>query len=45
MKETTCKNLQEIGAFALAGGCTPKQMKQIAEMIREARNYRWVGVY
>jgi GAF domain-containing protein len=45
MKETTCKNLQEIGAFALAGGCTPKQMKQIAEMIRGARDYRWVGVY
>jgi L-methionine (R)-S-oxide reductase len=45
MKETTCKNLQEIGAFALAGGCTPKRMKQIAEMIRAARNYRWVGVY
>ena len=45
MKETTCKKLQEIGALALAGGCTPKRMKQIAEMIREARNYRWVGVY
>jgi L-methionine (R)-S-oxide reductase len=45
MKETTCKKLQEIGAFALAGGCTPKRMKQIAEMIRAARNYRWVGVY
>jgi L-methionine (R)-S-oxide reductase len=45
MKETTCKKLQEIGAFALAGGCTPKRMKQVAEMIRAARNYRWVGVY
>lgn len=45
MKETTCKKLQELGAFALAGGCTPKRMKQLVEMIREARNYRWVGVY
>ncbi len=43
MKETTCKKLQEIGAFALAGGCTPKRMKQLVEMIRAARNYRWVG--
>jgi putative methionine-R-sulfoxide reductase with GAF domain len=45
MKETTCKKLQEIGAFALAGGCTRKRMKQLVEMIREARNYRWVAVY
>src|SRR2546423_1843434 len=33
MKETTCKKLQEIGAFALAGGCTRKRMKQLVEMI------------
>src|SRR5262249_20772640 len=45
MKETTCKKLQEIGAFALAGGCTKKRMKQVVEMIRAARNYRWVAVY
>jgi putative methionine-R-sulfoxide reductase with GAF domain len=45
MKETTCKKLQEIGAFALAGGCTRKRMKQLVEMIRAARNYRWVAVY
>jgi len=45
MKETTCKKLQEIGAFALAGGCTRKRMKQVVEMIRAARDYRWVGVY
>ena len=45
MKETTCKKLQEIGAFALAGGCTPKRMKQVVEMIRAARDYRWVAVY
>ena len=45
MKETTCKKLQEIGAFALAGGCTRKRMTQLVEMIRGARDYRWVGVY
>jgi putative methionine-R-sulfoxide reductase with GAF domain len=45
MKETTCKKLQEIGAFALAGGCAKKRMKQVVEMIRAARNYRWVAVY
>jgi putative methionine-R-sulfoxide reductase with GAF domain len=45
MKDTTCKKLQEIGAFALAGGCTRKRMKQLVEMIRTARNYRWLAVY
>jgi putative methionine-R-sulfoxide reductase with GAF domain len=45
MKETTCKKLQEIGAFALAGGCARKRMKQLVEMIRAARHYRWVAVY
>jgi len=45
MKETTCKKLQEIGAFALAGGCTRKRMKQLVEMIRTARDYRWLAVY
>jgi len=45
MKETTCKKLQEIGGFALAGGCTRKRMKQLVEMIRAARDYRWVGIY
>src|SRR4029077_16610632 len=45
MKQTTCKQLQEIGAFALAGGCTRKRMKQLVEMIRGARGYRWVGLY
>ena len=45
MKETTCKKLQEIGAFALAGGCTRKRMKQLVEMIRSARDYRWLAVY
>src|SRR5438132_13612663 len=45
MKETTCKKLQEIGAFALAGGCTRKRLKHLVEMIRAARNYRWVAIY
>ena len=43
MKETTCKKLQEIGGFALAGGCTRKRMKQLVEMIRAARDYRWLA--
>src|SRR5438552_16923015 len=45
MKEIACKKLQEIGGFALAGGCTRKLMKQLVEMIRAARNYRWLAVY
>jgi L-methionine (R)-S-oxide reductase len=45
MKAETCTSLQEIGAFALAGGCTAKRIKQVMEMIRAARDYRWVGVY
>src|ERR1700676_4933543 len=45
MKTTTCKDLQAIGAFVLAGGCTKSRIKQVAEMIRAARNYRWVGIY
>ena len=45
MKAETCKNLQQIGAFVLAGGCTAKRMKQVGEMIRAARGYRWVGIY
>src|SRR3984893_5450314 len=45
MKAETCKSLQEIGAFALAGGCTAKRIKQVVEMIRAARDYRWVGIY
>jgi GAF domain-containing protein len=45
MKPETCKKLQDIGGFVLAGGCTRKRMKQVAEMIRAARGYRWVGVY
>jgi GAF domain-containing protein len=45
MKAETCKSLQEIGAFVLAGGCNAKRIRHVAEMIRAARNYRWVGIY
>ena len=45
MKPETLKRLQEIGAFVLANGCDKSGMKQIAELIREARSYRWVGIY
>jgi L-methionine (R)-S-oxide reductase len=45
MKDETCKKLQDIGAFVLASGCTRKTIKQTAEMIRAARDYRWVGIY
>lgn len=45
MKTQTCKTLQEIGAFVLAGGCAPTRLKAVAEMIRVARKYRWVGIY
>jgi L-methionine (R)-S-oxide reductase len=42
---TTCKKLQEIGAFVLAGAKTPDQLCITAEMIRAACDYRWVGIY
>jgi L-methionine (R)-S-oxide reductase len=45
MNPDTVKRLQEIGGFALAGGCTKKRLKELVEMIRAARNYRWVGIY
>jgi L-methionine (R)-S-oxide reductase len=45
MHAATLKKLQEIGAFALAGGCAKKSLNHVAEMIRVARGYRWVGIY
>ncbi len=39
------KMLQELGAFILAGGKGPEAVKQMAEMIRAACEYRWVGIY
>src|SRR4029077_15102347 len=44
MKEATVKELQQLGGFVLAGACS-KRMKQVAQMIRAARAYRWVGIY
>ena len=44
MKEATVKELQQLGGFVLAGACS-KRMKQVAQMIRSARDYRWVGIY
>jgi L-methionine (R)-S-oxide reductase len=45
MQAATLKRLQEIGGFVLASGCKRKDMKKVAEMIRAARDYRWVGIY
>jgi GAF domain-containing protein len=45
MHSDTIKKLQEIGGFVLASGCKRKDMKKVAEMIRAARNYRWVAIY
>ena len=41
----TIKLLQELGAFILAGAKGPNDVKQMVEMIRESRGYRWTGVY
>lgn len=37
--------LQELGAFVLAGARGPRQLGMMAEMIRAACDYRWVGIY
>jgi len=39
------KKLQELGAFVLAGAKNPDQLCIMAEMIRTACDYRWVGIY
>ena len=39
------KKLQELGAFVLAGARGPRQLGVMAEMIRAACDYRWVGIY
>ncbi len=41
----TIQMLQELGAFILAGAKGKDDVKRMAEMIRTARGYRWVGVY
>src|SRR5438132_4289643 len=45
MHAETLKKLQDIGGFVLASGCTKKSLKQVAEMIRAARDYRFIAVY
>jgi L-methionine (R)-S-oxide reductase len=45
MHADTLKKLQDIGAFVLASGCTKKTVKQVAEMIRGARDYRFIALY
>jgi L-methionine (R)-S-oxide reductase len=45
MQADTLKKLQDIGGFVLASGCTKKSLKQVAEMIRSARDYRFIAVY
>jgi GAF domain-containing protein len=39
------KKLQELGAFILAGAKNPDQLCIVADMIREACDYRFVGIY
>jgi L-methionine (R)-S-oxide reductase len=45
MHNDTLKKLQDIGAFVLASGCTKKSIKQVAEMIRSARDYEFIAIY
>lgn len=45
MKATLTKKLQELGAYVLAGARDPHQLCSMAEMIRTACDYRWVGIY
>jgi L-methionine (R)-S-oxide reductase len=39
------KQLQELGAFVLAGAKKPDQLCTMAEMIRSACDYRYVAIY
>jgi GAF domain-containing protein len=39
------KKLQELGAFVLAGAKGPNHLCTMAEMIRAACDYRFVGIY
>src|SRR5207302_2714386 len=45
MHADTLKKLQDIGGFVLASGCTKKSLKQVAEMIRRARDYQFIAIY
>src|ERR1041385_2641862 len=39
------RHLQELGAYVLAGAKDPHQLCTMAEMIRSACDYRFVGIY
>lgn len=41
----TIRMLQELGAFILAGAKGAGDVKKMADMICDARGWRWVGVY
>ena len=43
--EATLKTLQELGGLVLAGAKGPHPLCEMAEMIRAACDYRWVGIY
>src|SRR5882762_9813751 len=45
MHADTLKKLQDIGGFVLATRCTKKSLKQVTEMIRAARDYRFIAIY
>src|SRR6266481_5843081 len=45
MEEESFEKLQDVVAFPLAGRWTPRRRVPFVEVIRAARNYRWVGVY
>lgn len=46
MKEPdTLRMLQEMGTFILAGAKGARDVKRMAEMLRAARGYCWVGIY
>ena len=45
MKKNSTKLLQDLGAFILAAPKDPSSLKTAAEMVRAARNYRWIGIY
>ena len=45
MHADTLKKLQDIGGFVLASGCTKKSLKEVAELIRAARDYRFIAIY
>src|SRR5437868_12616530 len=45
MHAETLKKLQDVGGFVLASGCTKKSLKQVVEMIRAARDYRFIAIY